>query len=766
MNSNKFFYRLFVTVGLCFAIPSCFLVVIFNIYTVKYSQHEIAETAMTKLHMSKKAYDQIFDTLSKDGLKLALNEEIKELTTIENYESAINNRDHMLNALDIITVLQKYGSTNDMIFSIYIYEKDKDFVITTNNGIGNIERYYDKDWLMFYQNYLIQDESRYIIPPHALQDAAGQVRKYVLTYISPITLYTNSFQGVLVININYNQFCKMIDQDGLNNQNRFLQTIDKEGNVMFDSRAVLFSEPIKEEYYYNKILETDNTEGYFTYDDNNRLIICNYMKENDLIYISFDSMDTLMSNMNQMRLIYICVTLFLVGIGILLSYIILNRTLHPVRELMLEISNKKKIDLKKGENELAVLSKVFQDLMREDSKLFSTGKSKNHEYMLDKTLMNCIIGEREGTEEYEEYLNFHYSGFRVIIIDIDNYYNTLKLQKKDQQKVSLAVLSNLAKELLEQEFVCRYTIAEKRRVILVVNYDKDREAKQFICNKLNEMKTILYKISDYTVSISIGRKVVFNELYISYKDALEALNYRIMLGYDSLIISDDIEIQVGQYYYPVAQEKYIFHCLETGDSECACKAVDDMIFELKNQSLDYYNVVQILNQQITNILKYLIERKSDIGSIFDSGESLYNTMSEFELLEDIAAWLKKLYTQIIEYNFSNENKNIGYLKLAYEFIDQNYTKDIDINVVAEHVGISYSYLRRIFKEENGESITTYIASLRIEKAKELLQNTSHIIKEIALQCGYTNEQTFSRMFQKVEDITPGKYRENIRNTRK
>jgi transcriptional regulator GlxA family with amidase domain len=137
-------------------------------------------------------------------------------------------------------------------------------------------------------------------------------------------------------------------------------------------------------------------------------------------------------------------------------------------------------------------------------------------------------------------------------------------------------------------------------------------------------------------------------------------------------------------------------------------------------------------------------------------------MSEFELLTDIAAWLKKIYTQIIEYSFSNENMNIAYLKMAYEFINENYSTDIDINAVADYVGISYSYLRRIFKQENGESVTTYIASLRIKKAKDFLQNSSYTIKEIAPLCGYTNEQTFSRIYQKVEGITPGKFREKMR----
>ena len=61
------------------------------------------------------------------------------------------------------------------------------------------------------------------------------------------------------------------------------------------------------------------------------------------------------------------------------------------------------------------------------------------------------------------------------------------------------------------------------------------------------------------------------------------------------------------------------------------------------------------------------------------------------------------------------------------------------------------------------TIADYITQVRIRHVKEELKNTNHSIQKIAENNGFSNSQTFIRIFKKLEGITPGMYREYIKN---
>ena len=115
---------------------------------------------------------------------------------------------------------------------------------------------------------------------------------------------------------------------------------------------------------------------------------------------------------------------------------------------------------------------------------------------------------------------------------------------------------------------------------------------------------------------------------------------------------------------------------------------------------------------------------------------------------------------------SNANKRSSSNQLMeriLRFIDENYCKDsICITLIADAVEITPTYLSHLFKENTGESVMRYIEQRRMEKAKQLLGETSLTVNEIALQTGFTNSAVLIRTFKKINGITPGQYRQVLR----
>lgn len=84
---------------------------------------------------------------------------------------------------------------------------------------------------------------------------------------------------------------------------------------------------------------------------------------------------------------------------------------------------------------------------------------------------------------------------------------------------------------------------------------------------------------------------------------------------------------------------------------------------------------------------------------------------------------------------------------------------IELNDIATHVGMSYSWFRRIFKRYTGLSPASYVMLQKINKSKEILTNSSHSVKEIAFQMGFDNFNYFSTVFKRTVGMTPAQYRD-------
>lgn len=125
--------------------------------------------------------------------------------------------------------------------------------------------------------------------------------------------------------------------------------------------------------------------------------------------------------------------------------------------------------------------------------------------------------------------------------------------------------------------------------------------------------------------------------------------------------------------------------------------------------------------------------------------------------------LASLLTLLMEESRSFEGGNpVAYGKRNMTeiraFLDEHYTEKVSLDELSVRFYINKFYLTRLFKEQFGVPISTYLLSKRITRAKELLRFTDNSIEKIALECGMNDANYFSRMFKKVEGISPGEYR--------
>lgn len=97
------------------------------------------------------------------------------------------------------------------------------------------------------------------------------------------------------------------------------------------------------------------------------------------------------------------------------------------------------------------------------------------------------------------------------------------------------------------------------------------------------------------------------------------------------------------------------------------------------------------------------------------------------------------------------------------FIINNYNKPIGLNDVANFLHINPSYFSHLFKQITGCTFKNYLTQLRIEKATDLLLNSSLTINQISRQVGYEDSNYFSRVFKKMTGSPPSFFKITNKN---
>lgn len=95
------------------------------------------------------------------------------------------------------------------------------------------------------------------------------------------------------------------------------------------------------------------------------------------------------------------------------------------------------------------------------------------------------------------------------------------------------------------------------------------------------------------------------------------------------------------------------------------------------------------------------------------------------------------------------------------YIYEHLTENLSIKLLCKHLNISKSTLYKISKEHFQLGISDYIRLKRIQKAKDLLKESSLLISEIAVQVGLPDSNYFTKLFKKQTGFTPNKYRKKF-----
>ena len=121
--------------------------------------------------------------------------------------------------------------------------------------------------------------------------------------------------------------------------------------------------------------------------------------------------------------------------------------------------------------------------------------------------------------------------------------------------------------------------------------------------------------------------------------------------------------------------------------------------------------------------------------------------------------------KILHFIFSHENcyktsisKPNERMHEIIKYINDNYSSPLTIGSVADEFGITKDHLCHIFPKHMGVTFITYLNTVRIKAACELMKKEKDSILEIANKCGFSSSQYFCKVFKREKGMSPSEYR--------
>ena len=439
-----------------------------------------------------------------------------------------------------------------------------------------------------------------------------------------------------------------------------------------------------------------------------------------------------------------------------IQYNVSEYMLKPVTamELTKVIENmKEKLDSRKKEQrKMESLTQVSQDYHKNANVIRSKA--------LD-CLVKCTREVQVSLDELERMgITFQAASYRVAVFDIDTYSEMYQMDMDKQQESALMafVLFNVGDEIVVQEKAGVVYQEGNNRVCIIFAGNRTKEFSENIHRICHEIQKKVKEVIGLETSIGIGSWVRSPyELIYSYRLAAKAIDYRYLLGGNLLF--DMEEKKTDNSIFLINDLETLTEAIKSGDRRLMEETLGQIETEIKSALVEKSYACMYLQQVIRAIGNTCQSLSEEPEKIIAQREALLKAVTEQRTFSQAAALVEK-YAQEVFDELQELNSSSGQRQgmLAMDYIQKNYMDPcLSLNSICSYLNISTSYFSTIFKEMTGETFIEVLTRVRMEKAKELLENTTMKNYEIAEKVGFSDPHYFGISFKKITGKTPTEY---------
>ncbi|MGG4093489.1 helix-turn-helix domain-containing protein [Paenibacillus lautus] len=632
-----------------------------------------------------------------------------------------------------------------LIDSIYLVRNSDGYVLSDATN-GYISTYPDHE---FIEQYQVSKTPKWT-GARNFEQFTMKGGKQVVSLVRGSPYMKNDF-GMIVVNVSAESLNKLT-QEMLDSKMSFIQVEDASGNHLFGTSMDRPPSQVNSQY----------VSSY-----------TNWKYGSGLLNNSFVSAISYLYNL------WFIIGLGMIAIGFLWMIYVSRRNSKPIEAIAARFSSYSLPVVSRGRgkgklDEFAFIESAFDNILEQSKEYQEKYREDLHvrtRYMFRQLIegdSRLSISEWK-SEAVRLNLPLPLDRYRILILEIDKYGDFCRDYSKADQDLLKFTLRTVVDEIASKKD-CRlwseWTSPSNLSIMLFEEQGQDKFEEAVLVPVAEQILAWTHQNLKFTITIGIGGSTdQIGDIPHSYKDAMQALKYKIVLGENRLIRSEDISSHgIVEVYTHLGEIRSIiqsFRMLKEHWSD----DYDQWFEQLKNSFLTNDEIFSLMNY----LIYYIGREMSGLGKeIYNKWiqeglpkltVKVDNSYSLEQLRQEIKQVLTDHYEQMKQIQDGNQYSNM--IRNICSLIERDYANpDLSLEMLGEQYQLSAKYVSKLFKENTGQRFVDFLIDIRMKEAKRLLTETDYSVQEIAERVGYAHAISFTRVFKRTAGVTPGEYRNN------
>jgi YesN/AraC family two-component response regulator len=242
------------------------------------------------------------------------------------------------------------------------------------------------------------------------------------------------------------------------------------------------------------------------------------------------------------------------------------------------------------------------------------------------------------------------------------------------------------------------------------------------------------------------------------------IEYNSMLNRDRIVFYHDLAKMPKEenFLYPEEMENHIINNLKIGNEETVCDTIHKLIAMNVEKNITPVTIRYLVVNIVGTIIKVVnqMEKKFQIPQL--TFQTLFQENNISVMTSEVEKNVHTICDLVLQQNGDrNKPQGAALYQETLNFVKKHFVdKGLNVNMIADELGVHIVHLSRTFMEYNGGSLSDYITGIRLTEAKKLIR-TGQKLEAISENVGFGSLRTFMRVFKKYEGVTPGQFKETM-----
>lgn len=742
-------FRWIVSYAVILCIPVILSVIIYS-QTREIIEYEIERASSAMLQQVRYIVDGELQQTESLAAQLSIHPDVRKFLASSSKENAY----HIYKTKQELNNLL---STNDFIKGIYLYSNSLQSVLSSETYAQGRMFYEIKhqtdafayeDWLGLMKE---KQSGRYVLLP---------VENQGKRTVTPSYLRSFSFEpgadpaGALLIPLNADKIKTMLENIDWVEQGKVF-IMDANDQILFQNAGEATMAPSSYREW------SDRGTGTFTdtFEGIESMVTIESSDTTGWRYISVFPTDVFWERERAIQTMNVFGLLLCFVVGGVVIYYFARKNYDPVKQLVSVFSRSSQQGNGTGLDEYTFIRKSVLETIRERDDMNSK-HAQQLRVLQSYYLGRLMKGQADRNMPIEVLAKVHNLGwtsdrFAVLLFYIDIDEGGIK-----DLALSQFIVSNIVTDSVGVRQRIHFTDIDGT-LGAVVNIDPDRteQWKDDLEDALAQAYEFIRARYKHRFTTAVSElQIGLDGVHQAFLQALEAQEYRLVLGEGVLIWYGDVKPSENSYFFSVNDQMILINLLKADEFEKAKHMIDHVVQQAFQRQTSHEISKFVLLDVVTTLIKTIPDQEQ-AGIAWDDWRPLKRLMScstKAEFHQELLDIFDRVCAVLQSKSSVHTSAGIG--DKVVEFVQENYSdNNLCVSMIGDRFRLTPQYVSRLFREQSGQGLHDYISQTRVEAAKALLQEGTSI-DETAAKVGFASGHAFIRVFKKYEGITPGKYK--------